>query len=99
MCDSSVIPFSKSWCTGITTCLKNGGRVEAQQLVRHESVRMTVLYDRRDDEVSLRRGRADRLRHKITQPGFRLVSLHWTVTSTTVESIWRACPRLPPHEL
>jgi integrase/recombinase XerD len=40
--------------TGITTYLKNGGRVEiAQQLAGHESPRTTGLYDRRDDEVSL----------------------------------------------
>lgn len=40
--------------TGITTYLKNGGRVEvAQQIAGHESARTTGLYDRRDDEVSL----------------------------------------------
>jgi len=40
--------------TGITTYLKNGGRVEvAQQIAGHESGRTTGLYDRRDDEVSL----------------------------------------------
>lgn len=40
--------------TGITTYLKNGGRVEiAQQIAEHESARTTGLYDRRDDEVSL----------------------------------------------
>ena len=40
--------------TGITTYLKNGGRVEiAQQLAGHESARTTGLYDRRDDDVSL----------------------------------------------
>jgi hypothetical protein len=43
--------------TGITTYRENGGRMEvAQQLSRHESDRMTWLYDRR---LSLRRGRAD----------------------------------------
>ena len=40
--------------TGITTYLKNGGRVEvAQVMAGHESARTTGLYDRRDDEVSL----------------------------------------------
>ena len=40
--------------TGITTYLKNGGRVEvAQHMAGHESVRTTGLYDRRGDEVSL----------------------------------------------
>lgn len=40
--------------TGITTYLRNGGRVEvAQQIAGHESARTTGLYDRRDDEVSL----------------------------------------------
>ncbi|MBL8237259.1 MAG: tyrosine-type recombinase/integrase [Bryobacterales bacterium] len=40
--------------TGITTYLKNGGRLEvAQQMANHESARTTGLYDRRDDEVSL----------------------------------------------
>lgn len=40
--------------TGITTYLKNGGRVEvAQQIAGHESARTTGLYDRRHDEVSL----------------------------------------------
>lgn len=40
--------------TGITTYLKNGGRVEvAQQIAGHESARTTGLYDRRDDQVSL----------------------------------------------
>jgi len=40
--------------TGITTYLKNGGRVEiAQQIAGHESARTTGLYDRRDDETSL----------------------------------------------
>jgi len=40
--------------TGITTYLKNGGRIEvAQQIAGHESTRTTGLYDRRDDDVSL----------------------------------------------
>ena len=40
--------------TGITTYLKNGGRVEvAQQIAGHESASTTGLYDPRDDEVSL----------------------------------------------
>lgn len=40
--------------TGITTYLKNGGRLEvAQQMANHESARTTGLYDRRSDEVSL----------------------------------------------
>ena len=40
--------------TGITTYLKNGGKVEiAQRMAAHESARTTGLYDRRDDEVSL----------------------------------------------
>jgi integrase/recombinase XerD len=40
--------------TGITTYLKNGGKVEvAQSMAGHESARTTGLYDRRDDEVSL----------------------------------------------
>ena len=40
--------------TGITTYLKNGGKVEvAQVMAGHESARTTGLYDRRDDEVSL----------------------------------------------
>lgn len=40
--------------TGITTYLRNGGRIEvAQQIAGHESARTTGLYDRRDDEVSL----------------------------------------------
>ena len=38
--------------TGITVCLKNGGRLEiAQRMANHESARTTGLYDRRDDEV------------------------------------------------
>jgi integrase/recombinase XerD len=40
--------------TGITTSLKNGGRVEvAQQIAGHESARTTGLYDCRYDEISL----------------------------------------------
>ena len=40
--------------TGITSYLKNGGKLEiAQQMAAHESSRTTGLYDRRDDEVSL----------------------------------------------
>ena len=40
--------------TGITTYLKNGGKLEiAQQIAAHESSRTTGLYDRRDDDVSL----------------------------------------------
>jgi integrase len=40
--------------TGITTYLKNGGKLEAaQQAAAHESSRTTGLYDRREDEVSL----------------------------------------------
>lgn len=40
--------------TGITTYLKNGGRVEvAQQIAGHESSRTTGLYDRREDYASL----------------------------------------------
>jgi integrase/recombinase XerD len=40
--------------TGITTYLKNGGRLEvARQMANHESARTTGLYDQRSDEVSL----------------------------------------------
>lgn len=40
--------------TGITTYLKNGGKLElAQQMANHESARTTGLYDRRGDQVSL----------------------------------------------
>jgi integrase/recombinase XerD len=40
--------------TGITTYLKNGGRIEiAQQIAGHQSARTTSLYDRRNDDVSL----------------------------------------------
>jgi len=40
--------------TGITTFLKNGGKMEdAQTLACHESSRTTGLYDRRDEDVSL----------------------------------------------
>jgi integrase len=40
--------------TGITTYLKNGGRLEiAQAMAAHESSRTTGLYDRRGDDISL----------------------------------------------
>ncbi len=40
--------------TGITTYLRNGGRVDvAQRIAGHESARTTGLYDRRGDEISL----------------------------------------------
>lgn len=40
--------------TGITTYLKNGGKLEiAQQMAAHESPRTTSLYDRRNDDLSL----------------------------------------------
>jgi len=40
--------------TGITTYLKNGGKLEvAQQMAAHESARTTGLYDRRSDDVAL----------------------------------------------
>jgi integrase len=40
--------------TGITTYLKNGGRLEvAQQMAGHESPRTTELYDRRNEAVAL----------------------------------------------
>jgi integrase/recombinase XerD len=40
--------------TGITSYLKNGGKLEiAQQMAAHESSRTTGLYDRRDDAISL----------------------------------------------
>ena len=40
--------------TGITTYLKNGGKLEvAQQMAGHESARTTGLYDRRDDAIAL----------------------------------------------
>lgn len=40
--------------TGITTYLKNGGRLEiAQHMAGHESPRTTSLYDRRNDTVAL----------------------------------------------
>jgi integrase len=40
--------------TGITAYLKNGGTLEkAAAMANHASTRMTQLYDRRRDEVSL----------------------------------------------
>jgi site-specific recombinase XerD len=40
--------------TGITTYLRNGGKLEvAQQMAGHESARTTGLYDRRNDTVAL----------------------------------------------
>jgi site-specific recombinase XerD len=40
--------------TGITTYLKNSGKLEtAQHIASHESPRTTKLYDRRQDEISL----------------------------------------------
>ncbi len=40
--------------TGITTYLRNGGKLEvAQQMAGHESARTTGLYDRRNDAVEL----------------------------------------------
>jgi len=40
--------------TGITAYLKNKGTLEAaQHIANHESPRMTRLYDRRSDEISL----------------------------------------------
>jgi len=40
--------------TGITTYLQNGSTMEhAQQIANHESPRMTKLYDRTDDAISL----------------------------------------------
>lgn len=40
--------------TGITTYLKNSGKLEiAQHIAAHESPRTTKLYDRRQDEISL----------------------------------------------
>ncbi len=40
--------------TGITTYMKNGGKLEvAQEMAGHESARTTGLYNRADDEVSL----------------------------------------------
>jgi site-specific recombinase XerD len=41
--------------TGITEYLRNGGKLEvAQQMANHESARTTGLYDRRNDQVSLK---------------------------------------------
>jgi integrase len=40
--------------TGITTYLKNSGKLEmAQHIASHESPRTTKLYDRREEEISL----------------------------------------------
>ena len=40
--------------TGITTYMKNGGKLEvAQEMAGHESARTTGLYNRKDDEVTL----------------------------------------------
>jgi integrase/recombinase XerD len=40
--------------TGITTYLKNSGKLEvAQHIANHESPRATKLYDHREDESSL----------------------------------------------
>jgi integrase len=40
--------------TGITTYLSNGGTIEkAQQIAAHESLRITKLYDRTSDELTL----------------------------------------------
>jgi integrase len=40
--------------TGITLYLKNSGKLEvAQQIADHKSPRSTMLYDRRQDEISL----------------------------------------------
>ena len=40
--------------TGITTYLKNGGKLEiAQAMAGHESARTTGLYDRRSDAIAL----------------------------------------------
>ena len=40
--------------SGITEYLRNGGTLEiAQHIANHESPRITQLYDRRQDEISL----------------------------------------------
>ena len=40
--------------TGITAYLKNNGTLEtAQHIANHESPRTTMLYDRRQEEISL----------------------------------------------
>ena len=40
--------------TGITTYLKNAGKLEhAQAMANHSSPRTTKLYDRREEEISL----------------------------------------------
>jgi len=40
--------------TGITTYLKNGGKLEvAQRMAAHSNSKTTGLYDRRNDEISM----------------------------------------------
>jgi integrase len=40
--------------TGVTVYLENGGRLEhAQQMAAHESPRITKLYDRTKDEITI----------------------------------------------
>ena len=40
--------------TGITECLRNGGKLRiAPQMANHESAHTTGLYDRRNDQLSL----------------------------------------------
>ena len=47
--------------TGITTYLKNSGKLEhAQAMANHSSTRTTELYDRRDEEISLMRSSGSR---------------------------------------
>lgn len=42
-----------SSATGMTTCLKNGGKLEiAAAMAKQSSTRTTWLYDRRIDEIS-----------------------------------------------
>ena len=42
------------WATGISTYLKNGGKLEvALEMAGHASPSTTQLYDRREDEVAL----------------------------------------------
>jgi hypothetical protein len=48
------VPFYNFRATGITAYLKNGGTLErAAAMANHASTRITQLYDRRRDEVSL----------------------------------------------